>query len=272
MLVTDRRRSCLSLVDLVAEAVDGGVDAVQLREKDLSGRDLADLAGTLIPVIDGRATLLVNGDIDLASEFALGVHLPELGVSDVEARQRMGDAALIGRSVHTPSAARASTAADYLIAGHVFPTASKPDERPLGLDGLGEIVDASEIPVLAIGGIDVDNVADVIAAGAAGVAVISAIGGSDSPRQAARALRNALEQARGQPMQSDQRQIRIVVNGRDVELPSGTTIAHFLAERGLAERLVVVELNGTIVPRQAFASTALAGGDRAEVVHFVGGG
>jgi thiamine biosynthesis protein ThiS len=176
-----------------------------------------------------------------------------------------------------------------LLAGSIFPTESHPGQPAIGLEGLAEIVAATNLPVLAIGGIGPATVREVVEAGAAGVAVIGAIlGGADraDARARARALRTILDESiarrhGGGLMDGlvsttgavdQEEQIAIELNGKTTPLPAGTSVSAFLAERGLQDKLVVVEINGQILPRSAFGETAFAPGDRVEVVHFVGGG
>jgi thiamine-phosphate pyrophosphorylase len=278
MLVTDRRRSRWRLPELVERAVAGGVDAVQLREPDLPNVEFRALASSLREVVGDRAALLINANLGVAGELGLGVHLPEAGIAIGEARRRLGTPRLIGRSVHSPPAAAAATGADYLIAGNVYPTASHPDRPPIGSVGFARIVEAGWAPVLAIGGITVDRVPEVIAAGAHGVAVIGAIAGASDPERAARELRMILDTLTEETMETVDSDVAtsdglaIVVNGKAVEIQPETTITDFLAEKGLRPNMVIVELNGTVIARRAFDETWLAAGDRLEVVHAVGGG
>src|SRR3954447_14036102 len=120
MLVTDRRRAHLPLPELVRLAVEGGVDAIQVREKDLSVEDLLCLTAQAIEAAAGRAWVVVNGNFDVAKQLGIGVHLPEAGPRVDEARARLGDAAIVGKSVHSPEAASEAQGADYVIAGHVL--------------------------------------------------------------------------------------------------------------------------------------------------------
>ena len=216
MLVTDRHLAGGEdqLVEKVAQAVEAGVNVVQLREKDLPEAQLVRLADRLRGVIDGRALLIINGPHEVALDSgADGVHLPE-GAPVIE-RHRRPDLSLafgglnesaarpelrglfVGRSVHSLAAAlRAQEeGADYLVAGPVYETWSHPSAAPTGLALISQISGTVQVPVLGIGGIDAHRVADVMRAGAAGVAVISAILGAASPSAAARALRAALEAA-----------------------------------------------------------------------------
>lgn len=196
MLVTDRKLAggTDGLVDAVAQAVEGGVNAVQLREKDLPAEELLPLARRLRAVTRERAVLIVNGPLEVAlSAEADGVHLPEVA-PPVERPSRPF---LVGRSVHSREAAERAWAecCDYLIAGPVFQTPSHLAASPAGIALIEAVAGAVAIPVLAVGGITPEGVEDVLRAGASGVAVISAILGADSAGDAARGLREALEEA-----------------------------------------------------------------------------
>lgn len=193
MLVTDRHLApACGLVAVVEQAVAGGVDLVQVREKDLPDAELLQLTRAIVRAAAGRALVVVNGRPDVARQAGVGLHLPEAAPHPPEPPP------LWGRSVHGPdqAARAAATRPAYLVAGPVFPTDSKPGARPLGPQGLQAIVRAAAgIPVLAIGGIDPERVAPVLRAGAAGVAVRGAILKADDPRAAARSLRAALDAA-----------------------------------------------------------------------------
>lgn len=177
------------------EAVEAGVTMVQLREKDLPTRDLLSLATALIDAIGGRADLLVNGRADVAfAARAAGVHLPSDGLPIGGARAAIGRSALLGRSVHSVEEAVALSTEDldYVELGTIFPSRSHPGVPVLGLDAVRR-ASVSPLPVLAIGGIDARNAASVVAAGACGVAVISAILGAADPGAAAERLAQAVK-------------------------------------------------------------------------------
>ena len=271
MLVSDRQRSRRPLAVLAAEAVAGGADTLQLREPDLSDGELTAIVQE-IKALRGAASIVVNGNVTVAKLLGIGVHLPERGPDPSVARDRLGPTALIGRSVHSPDAAKASRVADYLLAGHVYPTPSKDGLPPLGLDGLRAIVDASPVPVLAIGGITPGNAAAVMASGAHGIAAISAFAAADDPAAVARDFLAAMGSMGAQMDDATEARATITVNGRPADVAFGATVADFLQERGFQSRLVVVELNGTILKRDLFATQRLSAGDQLEVVHFVGGG
>ena len=196
-LVTDRTMAGgdSRLAGAVWAAVTGGVNMVQLREKDLSHGELLRMAGDLRKAIGDRALLIVNGDPLAAAESgADGVQLGEEAASVKEARKIVGRDLLIGRSVH--SAAGAAQAerdgADFLVLGAVFPSRSHPAGQTLGAAGVRQAAAGVRVPVIGIGGITAANAASVIASGARGVAVISAILGVSDPEKAARSLSAAL--------------------------------------------------------------------------------
>ncbi len=195
MLVTDRSLCGGSgLVTAVAEAVAGGVNAVQLREKDLPPADLLALAARLREATADLALLLVNGPLEVALECgADGVHLPE----DAPMIERPARPFLVGRSVHSAMGAAAAWAegTDYLTAGPAFETRSHPGLPPAGPDLIHDVANAVGIPVVAIGGITASRVDDVVLAGASGIAVISPVLAAGSPREAAATLRKALDLA-----------------------------------------------------------------------------
>ena len=177
-LVTDRRRfggMVEAVVDQARSAVAAGVDLLQIRERDLEAGDLTVLASRIVHAARGTKTrVVVNDRLDVAlAAGAHGVHLRGDSMASSVVRQIAPRPFLIGRSVHTIAEARAESGADYLVAGTVFPTSSKREvARHLGVDGLRAIVAATDIPVLAIGGITTANLADIAAAGAAGAAAI----------------------------------------------------------------------------------------------------
>ncbi len=198
-LITDRTRTAgRPLLDVVEQALHGGVDAVQVREKDLPASELVDLAQDLRELCRRYgARLLINDRVDVALAVgADGVHLPVDSFSPGEARQLLGPNAVIGASTHNLAEARAAVAggADFIVFGPVFDTPSKRAfGPPVGLEALAEVARACAAPVLAVGGVTADRIASVRRCGAQGIAVIGAILEARDPRAAARELRAALE-------------------------------------------------------------------------------
>lgn len=195
-LVTDRRLGGeQSLVSQVAQAVAGGVNLVQLREKDLPGRPLLELAGELRAVIGNSAMLLINERVDVAAAArADGVQLGEEALPTKEARKILGPEALIGRSVHSEQGAQMAEAegADFLLVGTIYATSSHPGHEPAGPELIRRIAASCSLPLIGIGGINEANLGLVLEAGAQGVAVISSILGAPDPEEAARRLRQAM--------------------------------------------------------------------------------
>jgi thiamine-phosphate pyrophosphorylase len=192
LLVTDRHQARLPLVEVVAAALSAGCRWVSLREKDLPADDQVALARSLLPSVRRHgARLTLHGDAALAKTCgADGVHLPA-GSDPARGRAVLGAGRLIGVSIHTVTEAEAidPAAVDYAIAGPAFETASKPGYGPeIGRKGLAEIARAARVPVLAIGGINAARVAEVLAAGPAGVAVMGGVMRAADPGQAMKAL------------------------------------------------------------------------------------
>jgi thiamine-phosphate diphosphorylase len=163
----------------VRYAIEAGIDVVQVRERDLESAALAALVSELVALAaatPGSSTrIVVNDRLDVAlAAGAAGVHLRSDSIPPCAVRSLAPPGFVIGCSVHSPAdAAAIGTDADYLIAGTVWASDSKPGGRPvLGTDGLAAVVAAASVPVLAIGGVTVDRVAEAAAAGAAGIAAI----------------------------------------------------------------------------------------------------
>jgi thiamine-phosphate pyrophosphorylase len=194
MLVTNRTLVPPgALSQAVAQAVLGGVDAVQLREKDLPPDELVALGREVRTAIGGRALLIVNGSIEQARACgADGVQVPERGSMPAGADR---NGLLVGRSVHGVAPARRAerAGADYVVLGTVFPSRSHPDGMAGGPALVESVSGAIRKPVIGIGGITAENAAAVLRAGASGVAVISAILGTPDPRAAAARIAAALE-------------------------------------------------------------------------------
>ncbi|EPR42653.1 Thiamine-phosphate pyrophosphorylase [Desulfovibrio sp. X2] len=206
-LVTDRPL-CLGrqLVDVVGEAVAGGVTLVQLREKDAQTREFVELARAVKALLDPFGVpLLINDRVDVALACgAAGVHVGQKDMNPADVRAivqgTLGPDAVVGLSVESEELALAARdlPVDYLGAGPVFATTTKKDAAPvIGLAGLSRIVELAGRPVVGIGAIGADNAAGVIRAGAAGVAVVSAVCSAPAPREAAARLADVVRAARG---------------------------------------------------------------------------
>ena len=195
MLVTEPR---LHLPEIIVEAVGGGVDVVQLRDKAASHHELLAMTRGLRAFLSRPTLLIVNRAVEAASQApADGVHLPEWR-SVAEVKENLtGRDILVGRSVHSLETARqaARDGADYLVAGTIYDSRSHPEAAPAGPDFLRDLCGSVSIPVLAIGGVTPENAGECIAAGAMGVAVLSPIMQAADPRAIAVRYRKALDVA-----------------------------------------------------------------------------
>ena len=170
---------------------------VQLREKDMPGGRLLELAHRLREVTSSRALFIVNERVDIAmAAEADGVQLGE-DAMPVEAARKLAPQALMGRSVHDPQGAAEAeqVGADFLVVGTIFSSPSHEGGAASGPQLVGEIRAESGLPVLGIGGVTAGNVGEVMNGGAHGVAVISALLAADSPEKAAQTLVDSMEKA-----------------------------------------------------------------------------
>lgn len=206
-VITDRRLAGdRPLTEVVAAAVRGGATVVQLRDKAATTRELLRMGEELLAVTrPAGVPLIVNDRLDVALALdADGVHLGQEDLPAAVARRLLGPDKILGVSADTVEEALEAqqAGADYLGVGDVFGTRSKPDAgEAIGLEGLRRVAEAVRIPVVGIGGVTAENAAAVVEAGAAGVAVLSAVMGAPDPEAAARALRTAVEAGRARKVE-----------------------------------------------------------------------
>ena len=185
---------------VLAEALAGGVDVLQLREKEAADEDIVRAGARFRSHCDDHGALfVVNDRVDLAlAAGADGVHVGQDDDAVEEVRERCGDGLAIGLSTHSPEqlSAGLATSADYVCVGPVFATPTKPDYAAVGLDLVRRAAATADRPWFAIGGIDETNAPAVVAAGARRLVVVRAIRDARDPRAAAGALRAALEGSR----------------------------------------------------------------------------
>ena len=190
---------------LTRDAMAGGASLIQYRDKAAPARTMLEQERAIGEAIEGSGVpLIVNDRVDIAfAAGADGVHLGQDDLPPADARDMLGDRAIIGLSIKTPEDARQAPLEDldYVFIGGVFQTASKDNPVAIGVEGwkaLAAIIRQRdpEIPIGAIAGIDESNIAEMIAAGADGVAVISAIFMADDVEDATRVLRQTVEHAR----------------------------------------------------------------------------
>jgi thiamine-phosphate pyrophosphorylase len=190
-LVTDRLHTAgRDLLWVLEQALEGGVKAIQLREKDLSGKELFILAEKTRRLCQRyQAALLINDRLDVAlATDAAGVQLGKTSLPLSDARALLGNSRFIGASVHSLDEAQSAErgGADFLVFGPVYFTPSKAAfGAPQGVSALQKIVEIARLPVYAIGGIKPDNITELRSACVERVALISAIIEASQPKQAA---------------------------------------------------------------------------------------
>ena len=188
----DRR----SVADIVVEASDAGVDLIQIREPSLDDRTLMSLMRRVVASTHSTASrIIVNDRFDVAAAAgAAGVHLRGSSYPAARLRSVAPDPFLIGRSIHSSADVRDADGCDYLMFGTVFPSASKPaGHHAAGVDALRQVCARASMPVIAIGGISLENARQVIDAGACGVAAIGLFRGAASMSATMAALRRRID-------------------------------------------------------------------------------
>lgn len=189
----------VEFLGIATRAATGGCGAVHLRMRGLQGGDALRMARSLrreLASTDGTL-LIVNDRLDVALlSMADGIQLGERSFEIQDARHLVSDRMIIGRSIHDVGGAKraAEDGASFLIAGHIYDTPSKEGEPGRGLDWLAEIVESVDVPVIAIGGITLDSLAEVLTTGAHGVAFGRELLTADDPMVVAERAMRIIEQ------------------------------------------------------------------------------
>jgi len=202
-LVCDLRPGGRALPDVLAPALAGGVDVVQLRDKQAGDDELLAAAAITRRLCDDAGALLILNDRPdlVAAAGADGCHVGQQDMDVASARELAGPDALVGRSTHFPDQIDAAADADYIGVGPVYATPTKPGRHLVGVELVRYAAFHAPVAFFAIGGIDTDKVHEVVAAGATRIAVVRAIALAHDPGAAAAALRAALtaEPVHGRP-------------------------------------------------------------------------
>lgn len=198
VLTDTELQSRFSHVELAKLAIKGGADILQFRQKIGTTREMIEICREIKRLCeDSDVTFIVNDRVDVAiASEADGVHLGQEDFPIPLARKLLGETRIIGGSAVTLEEAQEclSEGADYIGFGPVYPTTSKNDAGPVtGIEILKEVVNTISIPIIAIGGVTIENTPEVIRAGAQGIAVISAVCCQENPEQATRDLSQALQ-------------------------------------------------------------------------------
>ncbi|TBC88211.1 thiamine phosphate synthase (plasmid) [Rhizobium leguminosarum] len=191
----------IGMVETARLAVAGGATMVQLRDKHAGTIGMIETGRALKQALDGTgALLIVNDDVEAAIAIgADGLHIGQEDMDASRARTLIGPDMILGLSVESEALAGAVDAdlIDYTGVGPVFATPTKADHKqPIGFDGLAKLAKASPVPSVAIGGLKADHVAQVFAAGAKGLAVVSAICGTPDPEAATRRIAAEIRKVR----------------------------------------------------------------------------
>jgi len=186
------------LIETVKAAVAGGVSIVQLRDKNASTAQMIQYAKVLQPILAAQnVPLIINDDVEAAIGCgADGIHVGQDDLDVGQVRHKVGRDKIVGLSVETAEAALIVDAeiVDYIGISPIFATQTKSDHKPpVGFDGLIDIVACSPVPSVAIGGLNANHCKRVFAAGAAGIAVVSAICGKDDPFRATAVIRQQID-------------------------------------------------------------------------------
>lgn len=182
--------------EIAEMAVKGGADIIQLRDKNMPASELVETAIAIKKICSGRALLIINDRVDIAVlSGADGVHLGKEDIPINEARKLLGNNKYIGATANSLEDAELAVkaGADYIGYGHIYQTQSKlKSTSPVGINGLKEIVKYINIPVLAIGGIDLTNAEEVIKTGVHGIAVIGCVLKSQNPINTVKQLKQII--------------------------------------------------------------------------------
>jgi thiazole tautomerase (transcriptional regulator TenI) len=186
------------------ECPPGMIDILQIREKKRTARELLDWYRVCASVLP-NTQIIINDRADVAAAVeAAGVQLGFHSITPDLARAILPQQSRIGCSVHSIEEAQQAclAGADFLIYGHIYPTASKPDLKPRGIESLQRIVDHIHLPIIAIGGIQPHSVEEVLSTGCSGIAVMSSVFEHDDPSQQVLKFRSSLDRSSHKPRYS----------------------------------------------------------------------
>lgn len=272
LIITEEFCRGRTAVEVARLAIAGGVDIIQMREKDRPFNELLAKGKELLAVCKGHGVpFIVNDDPELTREIgADGVHLGQEDMRSLpveKARAILGREAIIGISTHSLEQLRKAQGfdADYIAFGPIFPTKTK--DYSIGTSGVREAAAASDKPVFFIGGIDASNLGTLVAEGARRIALIRALAGAGDVRSAAARLKKMLSLTRKKGCG-----MTIRINGKAEAAGPASNLEELVRARMLSPDKIVVEHNMRIVSKEDWLRTPLEDGDVLEIISFVGGG
>jgi thiamine-phosphate pyrophosphorylase len=271
------------VLEIAGQAIDAGIDILQMREKFLSEKDLMVLGEKLFSLCREKGIpFIVNDNPHTAKALnADGVHL---GQEDIKryslgySRSILGRDKIVGISTHSLAEFKIASSQDfdYIAFGPIFPTKTK--DYHIGIDDIEEVLRVSSKPVIFIGGINISNIDKLIQKGVKNIAVIRAITEAENIPLAVKTLKKrflntpCLPADRHGRSKGDQGAFLIKINGKEQYTMGLKNLEEFICSKGLSVKAVVIEHNYNIIPKEKWHETIISKGDNIEIVSFVGGG
>lgn len=265
-----------TMLQVMEQAIKGGADIVQLRNKSGDKEQILQQAKALRTLTRSyHVPFIVNDDPYIAKlAEADGVHLGQEDMPINQARNLLGSDAIIGISTHSLQQALAAeqAGADYIGVGPVFATPTKPGRPAVSTLLVEEAASSIRIPFVAIGGITLDNAEEVLAAGAVRLCAVRAITDSAEPEQVCRRLCELIDASR-KLRGINHSSIKILLNGKQRETKAASVL-ELLEQLGQQHKIkhLIVELDGSLLPRAAWNEKLLTNDSHVELIQFVGGG
>lgn len=260
-------------VAVLKKAVEDGAAIVQLRDKSGNASLILAKAREMVEFRRARSFVFVlNDDPALAVEAgADGVHIGQ-DMDTPHARSIVGSGMILGKTTHNVEQARQAMkdGADYISVGPVYATPTKPGRPAVGLEYVREAAAGLDIPFVAIGGIDLSNIDDVLACGAKTIGVVRAC--ADAPALLARIRPGAGAGRKEGCGRRKEGRVRVSVGGKTMEMKEGTSLREFMESHGLGAKQTIAVLNEKVVKSDLWPETVLSEGDCLELVSLVGGG
>ena len=260
-----------SALEIARKAISGGIDVLQMREKNLSHEELVSLGKELASLCAEYGVIfIVNDDPFLAREInADGVHLGQGDIKKFPAERTrgiLGSGKIIGISTHSLEQFKEANEGDfdYVAFGPIFQTKTK--NYSIGSENIREVMSISKKPVVFIGGINLGNIDIVLREGARNIAAITGITQADNITLRVKEFRRRIDASLKKP------KIPVRINGKKEEIDAKCALIEFIEKRNLHPDKIVVERNFEIVPKEKWHEVIIKAEDSVEIISFVGGG